>query len=209
MLTVMGDTHLAIVLERLKRKYSVEVDVEERRHSYRQTIAKPASAEGRHKKQTGGHGQFAVVHLRIEPLERGAGFAFVDQVVGGAIPRQFIPAVEKGVARAMRQGGVFGFPVVDVRATCLDGRFHPVDSSEASFETAGAPGQQALTAAGEFVRYQSGDQVDGGHGVGLCLEQACFQHCDHASHAQFVQGAIEFDQVHGLDSSNWIRCWIT
>jgi len=151
-LTVMGDTHLAIVLERLKRKYSVEVDVEERRHSYRQTIAKPASAEGRHKKQTGGHGQFAVVHLRVEPLGRGGGFEFVDEVVGGAIPRQFLSAVQHGVERAMRHGGESGHPFVDIRVICDDGKHHSVDSSEAAFETAGSLAfNEAVAAAGVIV----------------------------------------------------------
>ena len=151
-LTVMGDTHLAVVLERLKRKYGVEVDVEDRKHQYRRTIAKAAEAEGRHKKQTGGHGQFAVVHIRVEPLERGAGFEFVDQVVGGAIPRQFIPAVHHGVERAMHTGAGGGYPFVDVKVTCDDGKHHSVDSSEAAFETAGALAfSEAVAAAGTVM----------------------------------------------------------
>jgi elongation factor G len=150
-LTVMGDTHLAVVLERLKRKYAVEVDVEERRHSYRRTIARPAAAEGRHKKQTGGHGQFAVAHLRVEPMARGTGFEFVDEVVGGAIPRQFIPAVQHGVEKGMASGAT-GFPFVDVRVTCDDGKHHSVDSSEAAFQMAGAQAfHDAVAAAGTIV----------------------------------------------------------
>ncbi len=137
-LSGIGETHLAVALERLARKCGVEVDQEEVLVPYRETVAGPGEAEGRHKKQTGGHGQFAVVHLRVEPVGRGEGFAFVDAVVGGAIPRQFLPAVEKGVRRQMRQGGAWGFPVVDVRVTCDGGKFHPVDSSEMSFELAGA-----------------------------------------------------------------------
>jgi elongation factor G len=137
-LSGMGETHLNVVCERLKRKFNVEVAYEDLLVPYRETISTAAEAEGRHKKQSGGHGQFGVVHLRVEPLDRGEGFIFVDAVVGGAIPRQFIPAVEKGVVRAMRQGNTFGFPVVDVKVTCDDGKFHPVDSSEASFELAGA-----------------------------------------------------------------------
>jgi elongation factor G len=150
-LTVMGDTHLAVVLERLKRKYNVDVEVEERRHAYRRTIVKPAAAEGRHKKQTGGHGQFAVAHLRVEPLPRGTGFEFVDEVVGGAIPRQFIPAVQHGVEKAMSSGS-HGFPFVDVKVTCDDGKHHSVDSSEAAFEMAGALAfNEAVAAAGTSV----------------------------------------------------------
>jgi elongation factor G len=133
----MGDTHLQITIEKLERKFGVAVDTEQVRVAYRETITAPAEAEGRHKKQSGGHGQFGVATLRIEPLERGAGFEFVDAVVGGAIPRQFIPAVGKGVEEAMAEGGVLGYPVVDVRVTCLDGRHHPVDSSEMSFKMAG------------------------------------------------------------------------
>jgi elongation factor G len=136
----IGDTHLAVVEERLARKFHVEVEREDLLIPYRETVTKVAEAEGRHKKQTGGHGQFGVCHLRLEPLGRGEGFLFVDEIVGGVIPRQFIPAVEKGVLRAMRQGGAFGFPVVDVKVTVDDGKYHPVDSSEASFEMAGALG---------------------------------------------------------------------
>ncbi len=137
-LNVAGEVHLAVVLERLARKFSVSVEREEVLVPYRETISKSAEAEGRHKKQTGGHGQFAVVHLRIEPLERGAGFEFHDAVVGGAIPRQYIPAVEKGLRETMEQGGLLGYPVVDVAATCDDGKHHPVDSSEMAFKTAAA-----------------------------------------------------------------------
>src|SRR5579872_7495055 len=102
--------------------------------AFRETITKEADAEGKYKKQTGGHGQFGVAHIKIGPLERGEGFRFVDQVVGGAIPRQYLPAVEKGVAEAMSQGGVHGYPVVDVQVVCDDGKYHTVDSSEMSFK---------------------------------------------------------------------------
>jgi elongation factor G len=133
----MGETHLQITLEKLARKFGVAVDTEEVHVAYRETVAGSAEAEGRHKKQSGGHGQFGVATLRVEPLERGGGFEFVDEVVGGAIPRQFIPAVERGVEEAMAEGVAHGFPVVDVRVTCLDGRYHAVDSSEMSFKMAG------------------------------------------------------------------------
>ncbi len=133
-----GETHLAVAAERLHRKFGVDVETEEVRIPYRETISKQAEAEGRYKKQTGGHGQFGVASLRIEALQRGEGFHFIDQVVGGAIPRQYIPAVEKGVLEAMSLGGIFGYPVVDVQATCYDGKFHAVDSSEMSFKMAGS-----------------------------------------------------------------------
>jgi elongation factor G len=152
LLSGMGETHLSIVTERLSRKFGVEVTTEDVRVPYRETITATAEAEGKYKKQTGGHGQFGVAFLRVEPLERGSGFQFVDKIVGGAIPRQFIPAVEKGIAETMSTGGVFGFPVVDVQVTCFDGKFHAVDSSEMSFKMAGSIGfREAMTKAGPVL----------------------------------------------------------
>jgi elongation factor G len=136
----MGETHVAIGLEKITRKFGVEVETEDVRVPYRETITAEAEAEGKVKKQSGGHGQFAVAWLRVEPTERGAGFEFVDKIVGGAIPRQYLPAVEKGVHETTEHGGVFGYPVVDVRVTCFDGKHHPVDSSEMAFKTAASLG---------------------------------------------------------------------
>ena len=151
-LSGMGETHLSIVTERLARKFGVEVQTEDVRVAYRETITGTAEAEGKYKKQTGGHGQFGVAFLKVEPLERGGGFEFVDKIVGGAIPRQFIPAVEKGVAETMVTAGVFGYPVVDVRVTVFDGKFHPVDSSEMSFKMAGSLGfKEAMSKAGPVL----------------------------------------------------------
>jgi elongation factor G len=133
-----GETHLAIVTERLARKFGVEVETEAVVVPYRETVTGTAEAEGKHKKQSGGHGQFGVCNIRMKPLERGGGFEFVDQIVGGAIPRQFIPAVQKGIEEAMASGGVHGWPVVDVSVTLYDGKFHSVDSSEMSFKMAGS-----------------------------------------------------------------------
>jgi len=148
----MGETHLGIALERLARKFGVEVITEEMKVAYRETITTTAEAEGRYKKQSGGHGQFGVAFLRVEPLERGSGFEFEDKIVGGSIPRQFIPAVEKGIAETMQQGGVHGFPVVDVKATCFDGKYHSVDSSEMSFKMAGSLGfKEAMAKASPIV----------------------------------------------------------
>jgi elongation factor G len=152
LLSGMGETHLSIVTERLSRKFGVEVETEEVRVPYRETITVAADAEGKYKKQTGGHGQFGVAHLKVEPVDRGTGFEFVDKVVGGAIPRQFIPAVEKGVAETMGQGGVWGYPVVDVRVIVDDGKYHPVDSSEMSFRMAGSIGfKEAMAKAGPVL----------------------------------------------------------
>ncbi|NTW41524.1 MAG: elongation factor G, partial [Cellulomonadaceae bacterium] len=147
-----GDTHLAVALERLSRKFGVNVSTEDVRIAYRETIAKPAEAEGKLKKQSGGHGQFAVAQLRVTPTGRGEGSAFVDSIVGGSIPRNYIPAVEKGVLDAMSHAGLHGFPVVDVRVECFDGKFHPVDSSDMAFRTAAAHGlKEALAKAGTVV----------------------------------------------------------
>jgi len=132
-----GETHLAITLERLERKFGVNLTTEDVQVRYRETISTPASAEGRHKKQSGGHGQFAVASIEVEPLERGEGFEFVDKVVGGAISRGYIPAVAKGVEETMARGGVNGHPVVDVRVRLVDGKEHTVDSSEMAFRAAG------------------------------------------------------------------------
>jgi elongation factor G len=133
-----GETHLGIVTERLSRKFGVEVETEPVVVPYRETVTGQADAEGKYKKQTGGHGQFGVANIRISPLERGTGFEFIDQIVGGAIPRQFIPAVQKGIEESMGLGGVHGWPVVDVSVTLFDGKFHSVDSSEMSFKMAGS-----------------------------------------------------------------------
>ena len=145
----MGETHLSIALEKLARKFGVEVESEEVRVAYRETIASEAEAEGKIKKQTGGHGQFAVAWLRVEPTERGAGMEFVDKIVGGVIPRNYIPAVEKGVMETAESGGALGFPIVDVRVTCFDGKHHSVDSSEMAFKTAASHGlKDAMAKAG-------------------------------------------------------------
>ena len=151
-LTGTGETHIAIAMERLARKFGVGVESEELVIPYRETVTANAEAEGKYKKQTGGHGQFGVASLRIEPMDRGAGFEFVDNIVGGVIPRQYIPAVQKGADEAMSEGGTFGWPVVDIRVTCFDGKFHPVDSSEMSFKMAGALAlREALAKASPVV----------------------------------------------------------
>jgi len=133
-----GETQLQVTLERIARRHGVEVVTQPVAVAYRETLRRPVEVEGRHKKQSGGRGQFGVVQVRFEPLERGAGFEFVDAVVGGAVPRNLIPAVEKGIVEAMQRGGPHGFRVVDLRATLLDGKHHAVDSDEASFRVAGS-----------------------------------------------------------------------
>jgi elongation factor G len=133
----LGELHLRILLERLRDVYKFEVETAPPRIAYRETVTAPAEGRHRHKKQSGGAGQFGEVHLRIEPLPRGAGFEFVDAVKGGTIPNQFIPAVEKGVRDVLAQGAIAGYPVVDVKVTVFDGKHHSVDSKEVAFVTAG------------------------------------------------------------------------
>ncbi len=139
-LSGMGQVHLEVTVERLKRKFGVEVELKEPKVPYRETIRGRAKVQGKYKKQSGGRGQFGDVWLEMEPLPRGSGFEFVDKVVGGVIPRQFIPAVEKGVQDAMQHGHLGGFPVVDFRVTLFDGSHHSVDSSEMAFKIAGSMG---------------------------------------------------------------------
>ncbi|KZC40303.1 MULTISPECIES: elongation factor G [Rhodanobacter] len=133
----LSELHLKVVLERMRERYGVEVEAQPPRIAYRETIAADAEGHHRHKKQTGGAGQFGEVFLRVEPLERGAGFEFVDAVKGGVIPGQFLPAIEKGVRQAMEHGAVAGYPLQDLRVTVYDGKYHPVDSKEVAFVSAG------------------------------------------------------------------------
>jgi elongation factor G len=133
----LGELHLRVLLERMRDRYNVEVNTRPPRIAYRETIGAPAEGHHRHKKQTGGAGQFGEVFLRVEPLERGQGFEFVDAVVGGVIPSQFLPAVEKGVRQVLEGGAIAGYPIQDVRVTVYDGKYHPVDSKEVAFVAAG------------------------------------------------------------------------
>jgi len=139
----MGQAHITVALEKLKNKFGVDVEQATPTIAYRETIKGKAEVQGRHKKQTGGAGQFGECWLRLEPQPRGEGFEFVDAIFGGSIPRQFIPAVEKGVIKAMEKGVVAGYPVVDVRVTVYDGKYHPVDSKEIAFITAASKGFKA------------------------------------------------------------------
>ena len=140
LLSGVGQSHIDVTLEKLRRKYGVDVNLHTPKVPYKETIHRMAQAQGKYKKQTGGHGQYGDCWLQLDPLPRGAGFEFVNKIVGGVIPRNFIPAVEKGVVEAMHQGIVAGFQVVDLRVTVYDGSHHPVDSSELAFKVAGSMG---------------------------------------------------------------------
>jgi elongation factor G len=134
----MGETHLEVAVEKLKRQYGVEVELRTPKVAYFETIKGKSEAQGKHKKQSGGRGQYGDCWIRIEPLPRGKGFEYVDAIVGGSIPRQYIPAVEKGVVERMAKGVIAGYPMIDVRVTVFDGSFHTVDSSEMAFKIAGS-----------------------------------------------------------------------
>jgi elongation factor G len=143
-LSGLGDTHLEVTLARIKRMFGVEIDATIPKIPYRESIMATAEAEGKHKKQSGGRGQFGVAFVRFSPRPRGSGYEFIDSIKGGAIPRGLIPAVDKGIQEALERGILAGYPVVDVAAEVYDGKYHAVDSDEMSFRMAGI---QAVRAA--------------------------------------------------------------
>jgi elongation factor G len=135
-----GQQHVEVAVSKLKRRFNVEVTLKAPKVPYRETIRGKADAQGRHKKQTGGHGQYGDCKIKLEPLQRGAGFEFVNDIFGGAIPKNFIPAVEKGIIESAARGYLAGYPVVDFRVILYDGSYHDVDSSEIAFKIAGSLG---------------------------------------------------------------------
>ena len=141
----LGDTHLDVTIARIHSKFGVEVDTALPIIPYRETITTSAQAEGKHKKQTGGRGQFGVANVKFAPLPRGSGYEYIDSIKGGSIPRQFIPAVDKGIQEALERGVLAGYPVIDISAEVFDGKFHAVDSDEMSFRMAGIQAVRAAT----------------------------------------------------------------
>jgi elongation factor G len=133
----IGDLHLRVILTKMERNFDLEVETKPPKIPYRETIQSKAEGHHRHKKQTGGAGQFGEVYLRVEPLERGGGFEFVNDLFGESIPRQFLPAIEKGIHEVLQGGAIAGYPMQDVRVSVYDGKHHPVDSKEVAFKTAG------------------------------------------------------------------------
>ena len=134
----MGELHLEIIVDRLKREFKVETNVGRPQVAYKETIKKIAEAEGKYLRQSGGRGQYGHVWIKLEPLERGKGFEFADEIKGGIIPAEYIPAIKKGIKEAMDRGVLAGYPLVDAKATLYDGSYHEVDSSEAAFKMAGS-----------------------------------------------------------------------
>lgn len=144
----MGELHLEIIVDRMKREFSVEANVGKPQVAYRETLKQTVEQEGKFIRQSGGRGQFGHVWLKIEPQEPGKGYEFINEIVGGVIPKEYIPAVDKGIQEQMQNGVIAGYPVVDVKVTLFDGSFHEVDSSEMAFKIAGSMGfkQGALKA---------------------------------------------------------------
>jgi len=134
----MGELHLEIIIDRMKREFDVEASVGQPQVAYRETIKRSVEQEGKYIKQTGGRGQYGHVWLKIEPVELGKGFIFINKIVGGVIPKEYIPAIEKGIKDQMQNGVIAGYPVIDVQVTLFDGSYHDVDSSEIAFKVAGS-----------------------------------------------------------------------
>jgi elongation factor G len=156
----IGEAHADVLLDRLKSKYGVEVEQVPLRVPMRETFGAKVVAHGRHVKQSGGHGQFGVCDIEIEPLPQGAGFEFVDKVFGGSVPRQFIPSVEKGVRAQMERGVAAGYPLVDLRVTLTDGKSHSVDSSDMAFQMAGALAMKEAAKSGQILLLEPVDEVN-------------------------------------------------
>ncbi|MBP9699996.1 elongation factor G, partial [Candidatus Woesebacteria bacterium] len=156
----MGELHLEILVDRMKREFNVEANVGAPQVAYRETIKQVAEAEGKYIRQSGGRGQYGHCWLRVEPKDRGTGYEWVNGIVGGVIPREFVPAVEKGVREALENGVLAGYPLVDVKVTCFDGSYHEVDSSEMSFKIAGSMALQSAVKQADIVLLEPIMQVE-------------------------------------------------
>lgn len=156
----VGELHLDVILSRLQRKYGVSVELAKPKIKYRETFTKKTEAQGKYKRQTGGHGQYGDCWLSVEPLSRGSGFEFVDEIVGGAIPSRYVPSVEKGVRESLDQGFLANYPFTDLRVTVYDGSFHPVDSSDIAFKIAASMAMKANAEKGRIVLIEPINEVE-------------------------------------------------
>jgi hypothetical protein len=163
----MGELHLEIIVDRLKREFKVDANVGKPRVAYRETIRKTVEQEGKFVRQSGGRGQYGHVWLRLEPREPGGGYEFVNAIVGGVVPREYVPAVDKGVQEQMEKGVLAGYPVVDVKVTIFDGSYHEVDSSEMAFKIAGSMGFKDGAPQGGCGAAGADHEGRGGHPRGL------------------------------------------
>jgi elongation factor G len=201
----MGELHLEIIVDRLMREFNVQAHVGRPQVAYKETITQPAKAEGRFVRQTGGRGQFGVVQLEVEPLPRGSGFVFENRIVGGAIPKEYVPAVEQGVREALDTGVLAGYPVIDVKVALVDGQYHPVDSSEMAFKMAGSLGvQEALKRARPVllepimkVEVATPDQFFGDVLSDISSRRGHVTDVDHRGHLRVITAHIPLAETFG------------
>ncbi|TMB99522.1 MAG: elongation factor G [Chloroflexi bacterium] len=201
----MGELHLEIIVDRMMREFNVQAHVGRPEVAYKETITRPSKAEGRFVRQTGGRGQFGVVWLEVEPLPRGSGFQFENKLVGGAIPREYVPAVEQGIREALDTGVLAGYPVIDVRVALVDGQYHPVDSSEIAFKMAGSLGiQEGLKRAKPVVvepimkvEVATPDQFFGDVLSDISSRRGQVTDVDHRGHLRVVTAHIPLAETFG------------
>jgi len=203
LLSGSGQQHIEVVVAKLRKRFHVDVTLKPPKVPYRETIRAKADAEGKHKKQTGGHGQFGVCRVRMEPLARGSGFEFVDDIFGGAIPNNFIPSVEKGIRAAAERGYLAGFPVVDFRAVLYDGKYHDVDSSDMAFKIAGGlafkegmkQARPALLEPIMHVEVYAPDQYSGDIMGDLSSRRGRISGSEARGHNVIVKGQVPFAEM--------------
>ncbi len=205
----MGELHLEIIIDRLRREFSVDANVGKPQVAYRETISEIVEQEHKHAKQTGGRGQFAHVHLRLEPQELGAGYKFVDEIKGGVIPREYIPSVDKGIQDAMQSGVVAGYPMIDVKATLFFGSYHDVDSSEHAFKAAGSMAfREGARAAGPqllepmmAVEVVTPEEYMGGVNGDLSSRRGMIQEMEDSGGGKIIRAEVPLSEMFGYSTS--------
>ena len=201
----MGELHLEIIVDRLKREFNVSAKVGRPEVAYRETTTVATEGQGKYVKQSGGHGQYGDVWLRLEPLDAGGGYEFVDDIVGGSIPQNFIPAVQKGVVKAMAHGPFAGYPVVDLRVTLYDGSYHEVDSSDIAFQEAARIGFKALFLKGQpeliepvmSIEVVSPEEFMGPVTSSICQRRGRIESMERKGETQIVNGMVPLSEMFG------------